>query len=428
MDLHRPRLGLHHNLGQFLTLVLVNAFVGGLIGLERTVLPLVASREFGIASASAVLAFIGTFGAVKALANLFAGHLSDRIGRKRVLLAGWLAGIPAPLLIMSAPSWMWIVFANVLLGINQGLCWSTTVTMKIDLVGPQRRGLAMGLNEASGYLAVSAAALASGYFATAESLRTMPGVAGTSLALLGLVISWYFVRDTTPHMRVEAALNVPAAPVGVSSVFRQTSWRNPSLFSATQAGFANNLNDGLAWGIFPLLFATQGLTLRQIGILTAAYPAVWGCGQLVTGHLADILGRRWLVVGGMLIQAAAIATVGAGSSFAWWLAGAITLGVGTAMVYPTLIVVVSDVARPEWRARAVGVYRLWRDVGYVAGAIVAGVVADVVGLRSAVFAVAVLTALSGLAAMVYMEETGTPQPLQTMEPGEIASDGEWIGR
>lgn len=406
MNAQSPRLGLHQNLGQFLTLVLVNAFVGGLIGLERTVLPLVAHQEFGIASASAILAFIATFGAVKAFANLFAGHLSDRIGRKRVLLAGWLVGIPAPLLIVAAPSWSWIVLANVLLGVNQGLCWSTTVMMKIDLVGPQRRGLAMGFNEASGYLAVSAAALASGYFATAGSLRLLPGVAGAGLAIVGLLISWLCVHDTTPHMKVEAAASGSGhPPVPFSSVFAETSWKNPSLFSATQAGFANNLNDGVAWGLFPLLFATQGLSLREIGVLTAVYPAVWGCAQLVTGHLSDTLGRRGLIVGGMLVQATAIASVALVSSFGWWLAAAIGLGLGTAMVYPTLIVVVSDVARPDWRATAVGVYRLWRDLGYVAGAILAGIIADLVGLRSAVFAVASLTAASGLAAAFYMQET-----------------------
>ena len=295
------RLGLRENWEQFTLLVLVNAFVGGMVGLERTIVPLLAEEEFGLASRTIALSFIVSFGVVKALANLFAGRFSDRIGRKQILVAGWLFGLPVPILIILAPSWEWVVFANVLLGINQGLCWSTTVIMKIDLVGPARRGLAMGLNEAAGYLAVAGAALASGFIAASYGLRPEPFYLGIVFALAGLVVSVFFVRDSHAHARHEGRLQ-GAASEGTRSfreIFALTSWKDRRLFAVSQAGLVNNLNDGMAWGLFPLFFTAAGLPIEQIAILSALYPAVWGLGQLGTGALSDHVGRKPLITGGM---------------------------------------------------------------------------------------------------------------------------------
>jgi MFS family permease len=412
-------LGLRANWRQFVLLVVVNAFVGGMVGLERTVVPLLAEHDFGLVSRTTTLAFIASFGIVKALANLFAGRLSDRVGRKRILVAGWLCGLPVPFLVISAPSWGWIVLANVLLGLNQGLCWSMTIVMKIDLVGPSRRGFAMGLNEAAGYGAVSLAALASGYLAATYAIRPQPFYLGVVFAVVGLILSVGLIRETRDHARHETRLRQGTAADGSPSAaesprppkptFAQilllTSWRDRALFAVSQAGLVNNLNDGMAWGLFPLYFAAAGLGLAQIAVLTAVYPAVWGISQLATGALSDRLGRKGLIVGGMWTQAAGIAVIVLTRTFATWAAGMVLLGLGTALVYPTLLAAVSDVARPEWRASAVGVYRLWRDGGYAVGALLAGLLADRFGLSLAIASVAALTFASGVIAQARMYET-----------------------
>jgi MFS family permease len=404
------RLGLLENWQQFSLLVLINAFVGGMVGLERTIVPLLATQEFGLASRTIALSFIVSFGVVKALANLFAGRFSDRIGRKQILVTGWLFGLPVPIIIMLAPSWDWIVLANVLLGINQGLCWSTTVIMKIDLVGPARRGLAMGLNEAAGYLAVAAAALASGYIAGSYGLRPEPFYLGVVFAVAGLVLSVVFVRDSHAHARHEGRLQGGAGADAVLSfrqIFELTSWKDRRLFAVSQAGLVNNLNDGMAWGLFPLFFTAAGLPIDQIAILSALYPAVWGLGQLGTGALSDQIGRKPLITGGMALQAVGIFLIVATSGFLPW------AGLGTAMVYPTLLAAIGDVAHPEWRASCVGVYRLWRDGGYAIGALLAGIIADLLGLSWAIGAVGVLTLLSSLVVATVMTETLTARRIST---------------
>ncbi|MCG3153464.1 MAG: hypothetical protein DKINENOH_00052 [bacterium] len=405
-------LGLRPNWRQFTLLVLINAFVGGLVGLERTVVPLIAEHDFGLVSKSLVLSFLVSFGVVKALANVMAGRWSDRFGRKPILIAGWLLGLPVPLLIIYAPNWNWIVFANVLLGINQGLCWSTTVIMKIDLVGPQQRGLAMGLNEFAGYLAVALAALASGYLAAQYGLRPAPFYPGLAFGLLGLLFSIFFVHETRRHVAQEAALLPPARPsannnasASFRSVFWLTTWRNRTLFAASQAGLVNNLNDGMVWGMLPIFLAAAGLSLGHIGLIAAVYPGVWGISQLFTGALSDRWGRKWMIALGMVVQALGIALFVVGKDFSAWLAGAVLLGSGTALVYPTLLAAISDVAPPAWRASAVGVYRLWRDAGYAVGALAAGLLADVFNLTTAIAAVAGLTFLSGIIVVAVMSET-----------------------
>jgi MFS family permease len=405
-----PVLGLRANWRQFWLLVLVNAFVGGLIGLERTVLPLVAEQDFGLASTSAALSFIATFGVVKAITNLFAGRLGDRQGRKRVLVAGWLVGVPVPFMVMWAPSWWWIVAANVLLGVNQGLAWSTTVIMKIDLVGPERRGLAMGLNEFAGYLAVALSAYATGEIASRFGLRPEPFYLGIAFVALGLALSHFLVRDTVSHVRQESAQGAEASGGAgrvprMRELFALSTWRDPALSSASQAGLVNNLNDGLAWGLFPLFFAASGLSLREIGLLAFIYPAVWGTTQLWTGGLSDRIGRKRLIVAGMLAQGFALVAMVLARGLAPWLLTGALLGVGTAMVYPTLLAAIGDVAHPCWRATSFGIYRLWRDLGYAVGAVGAGMVADAFGIASAIAAVGVLTALSGLLVAMRMPET-----------------------
>ncbi len=404
------RLGLRANLAQFSLLVAVNALVGGTLGQERTVVPLLATRTFHLAAFTSALTFIIAFGAVKAATNFFAGTLSDRFGRKPVLVAGWLAAIPIPLLLIWAPSWGWVVAANVLLGINQGLTWSTTVIMKIDLVGPAHRGLAMGLNEAAGYGALAITALATGYLAADYGLRPGPFLLGAAYIALGLGLSAAFVRDTRGHARHEAASHAtsaggPGEHLTTGQIAVLTSFRERALSAACQAGMVNNLNDGLAWGTFPVLFARHGLTVAQIGILAALYPAVWSTGQLGTGALSDRIGRKWLIAAGMLVQALAIGLIAAGTTFAAWALAAVLLGAGTAMVYPTLLAAVGDVAHPAWRARSVGVYRLWRDGGFAIGALLAGVVADAWGLPAAIWMVAALTAASGIIVAIRMYET-----------------------
>jgi MFS family permease len=423
------RLGLGANAAQFSLLVAVNALVGGMLGQERTVLPLLGQREFGLRAYTAGLTFIVVFGLAKAATNYVAGTLSDRFGRKPVLVAGWLVAVPVPLLLIWAPAWGWVIVANVLLGISQGLTWSTTVVMKIDLVGPARRGLAMGLNEAAGYGAVAVTALATGYLAGAYELRPAPFLLGIAFAALGLGLSTLAVKETRGHARLEAASHI-AHPDGRHdhlhgelsnrAVFTQTSFREPALSSASQAGLVNNLNDGLAWGLFPILFATAGLSVAKIGVLAALYPGVWGVGQLATGALSDRWGRKWLIAAGMWLQALALAGVALADTFAAWAVAAVLLGAGTAMVYPTLLASIGDVAHPTWRARSIGIYRLWRDGGFAVGALLAGLVADAVGVRAAVWTVAALTAASGMIVAVRMYET---HRRPTADAAEGASDG-----
>jgi MFS family permease len=402
------RLGLRENLPQFVLLVVVNAFVGAMVGLERSILPAIAEQEFHLAARTAVLAFIVVFGVAKALTNYGAGRLADQVGRRRTLVAGWLVAAPVPFLLMWAPSWNVVLLANLLLGVSQGLTWSTTVIMKIDLVGARQRGLAMGLNEFAGYLAVAASALATGWIAAGCGLRPHPFYLGVAFTAAGLGLSVLAVRDTAPHVSHEAAL-AGALPAGGAPspgrVFWQTTLLDRNLSSVSQAGLVNNLNDGMAWGLFPIVFAAAGLDLAQIGLLAALYPATWGILQLATGALSDRMGRKRLIVWGMWTQAAGIAAIAATGSFAGYAAGAVALGAGTAMVYPTLLAAVGDVAHPSWRASAVGVYRLWRDLGYAIGALLAGVTADAFGLAAAVWVTAAVTFASGLVSAMRMTET-----------------------
>ena len=404
-----PELGLGANWRQFTLLVVVNAFVGAMVGLERTVLPLIAGGEFGLASKTIVLSFLVSFGIVKALANLFAGRLADRIGRKPLLVAGWVAALPVPLLLIWAPSWDWVVFANVLLGVNQGLCWSTTVIMKIDLVGPTRRGLAMGVNEFAGYVAVSLTALLTGYLAAAYGLRPVPFYPGIAFAVLGLALSIFAVRETHGHARAEARhVGETASQRPFTEILALTTWRDRTLFAASQAGMVNNMNDGVAWGLVPVLLAARGVPLDRIGAVTAVYPLVWGLGQLATGALSDRWGRKWMIAAGMWVQAGGIAVLVIGQSFVHWFAGATLLGAGTALVYPTLLAAVSDVAHPGWRASAIGVYRLWRDARYAFGAIAAGLLADAFSVPLAISVIAGVTFASGVMVAGIMQETLPP--------------------
>jgi MFS family permease len=398
------RLGLKENWPQFALLVLVNAFVGGMVGIERTVVPLIGSEEFRISSTTLVVSFIVSFGVVKACANLVSGQLADAWGRKRVLVLGWLVGLPVPFMIIWAPSWEWVIAANALLGINQGLAWSMTVIMKIDLVGPRSRGLAVGLNEFAGYLAVGVTAFLTGYLASEYGLRPVPIYLGVAYAMLGTALSILLVQDTREHVRLETAAHTQqSAPISFREIFLLTSFRDRNLFAASQAGLVNNLNDGMSWGIFPLFFASFGLHVDRIGILKAVYPATWGILQIATGPLSDRWGRKGLIVAGMWGQAVALFLTAATSRFEWWLVGSLLLGIGTAMVYPSLIAAVSDASHPSWRARSLSVYRFWRDLGYAIGALAAGLIADLLGMAWAIGTVGTLTFLSGVVVAVAME-------------------------
>jgi MFS family permease len=401
-------LGLRENLPQFALLVVVNAFVGATVGLERSILPAIAEQEFQLAGRTALLSFIVVFGVAKALTNYGAGRVSDRFGRKHVLVAGWLVAVPVPFLLMWAPAWNWVLVANALLGVSQGLTWSTTVIMKIDLVGARQRGLAMGLNEFAGYVAVAASALATGWIAARYGLRPQPFYLGVGFVAVGLALSAFLVRETHHHVSHESTLLGGVPPGGLLSarqIFWRTSLLDSNLSSVSQAGLVNNLNDGMAWGLFPLVFAAAGLSLAQVGVLAAIYPATWGVVQLATGALSDYMGRKGLIVWGMWTQAAGIGIATVANAFAGFAAGAVLLGVGTAMVYPTLLAAIGDVAHPSWRGSAVGVYRLWRDLGYAVGALLAGVAADAFGLPAAMWIVAALTFVSGAVSAVRMTET-----------------------
>ncbi|MBI1999637.1 MAG: MFS transporter [candidate division NC10 bacterium] len=421
------------NIGQFSLLVLINAFVGAMVGLERTVVPLIGEREFGLTSKTAIVSFIVSFGVVKALCNLFAARISETWGRKRVLVLGWLVGLPVPFIIIWADRWIWFDVANILLGINQALAWSMTVIMKVDLVGPARRGLALGLNEFAGYLSVGVMAWVTGYIGATYALRPHPFYLGIGIAVAGLVFSMLFVRDTLGHAHHEAKqyaarvtatmaagspprLGAPAAVVPASAdppeptpslkeIFRLTTWKERALSACSQAGLVNNLNDGMSWGIYPLFFAAYGLGVAPIGVIKAVYPATWGILQLITGPLSDRWGRKWLIAGGMAVQALGIWLTVLIPRYEWWIVGATLQGLGTAMVYPVLLAAIGDVAHPKWRATSMGVYRLWRDLGYAIGALLAGIIADFLGMATAIHVVAALTLFSGLVVAIRMYET-----------------------
>jgi MFS family permease len=398
-------LGLRANWQQFSLLMLVNAFVGGLVGIERTVVPLIGTEQFHLASTALVTSFIVSFGVIKACANLVSGHLADVWGRKRVLVLGWLVGLPVPFMIMWAPNWGWVIAANALLGINQGFAWSMTVNMKIDLVGPKSRGLAVGLNECAGYLAVGITAFLTGYIAQRYGLRPAPIYLGVAYAVLGAALSILLVRDTRNHVRTEIANHAQGADaMGFRQIFTLTSFRNRNLFAASQAGLVNNLNDGMSWGIFPLFFAAFGLGVERIGILKAVYPAIWGILQVATGPLSDHWGRKGLIVAGMWVQAAGLLLTALTHGFEYWLMGSVLLGVGTAMVYPCLLAAVSDASHPSWRARSLSVYRFWRDLGYAIGALSAGIIADLFGMAWAIGLIGALTFVSGATVAIVMRE------------------------
>jgi MFS family permease len=413
------KLGLRENWEQFALLLLTVGFVGSLVGLERTVVPLIGEQEFGLASKTAIVSFIITFGVVKSLCNFFAGRISETWGRKRVLVLGWIIGLPVPFIIIYANRWFWFDVANVLLGINQALTWSMTVNMKVDLVGPKRRGMALGLNEFAGYFSVGILAWLTGEIAARYSLRPEPFYIGIGIAFAGLLVSLFFVRETIYHARYEASLHpAPSGNPGpgnpgprakeqpsLKEIFSLTTWKEKALSSCSQAGLVNNLNDGMSWGIYPLFFSSFGLGVAAIGVIKAVYPAVWGLLQPVTGPLSDRIGRKRLIVGGMSIQAVGIWLTAMLPTYSWWIVAAVIQGLGTAMVYPVLLAAVSDVAHPEWRATSLGVYRLWRDMGYAVGALLAGLIADFVGMKAAIHAIAALTLTSGLVVALRMYET-----------------------
>jgi MFS family permease len=398
------RLGLWENRAQFALLVVVNAFVGAMVGMERSILPAIAEQEFHLAARTAVLSFIVVFGLSKALTNYAAGRFADRIGRKHVLVAGWLVAVPVPFMLMWGPSWNWILAANVLLGISQGFTWSTTVIMKIDLVGSKRRGLAMGLNEFAGYVALAGAALVTGWIAARTGLRPEPFYPGIAFVVVGLGLSAVLVRETSSHVALETRFGRSSDTLpSATEVFWRTTLTDRNLSTISQAGLVNNLNDGMAWGLFPLIFAIANLRLDQIGALVAIYPATWGITQVATGALSDRFGRKWLIASGMWVQAVGIGLVIVSTSFGGFAAGGVLLGMGTAMVYPTLLAAIGDVAHPSWRASSVGVYRLWRDFGYVVGALLAGITADLVGISAAVWLVAAITLASGVVVALRMD-------------------------
>lgn len=403
---HNIKLGLKENIHQFTLLVIVNSFVGAMIGLERTLLPEIAEKDFHMVAKTAILSFIIVFGLSKAITNYFAGRFSDRYGRKIVLVIGWLLAIPVPFLLIHAPNWNWIILANIFLGISQGLTWSTTVIMKIDLVGSKQRGLAMGLNEFAGYFAVALSALFTGYIASIYGLRPEPFYLGIGYVIIGTLLSLFLVKETSHHVAHEIASHEDkSVKPDEWNIFLKTSFQDKNLSSITQAGFVNNLNDGMAWGLFPILYASLNFDLKTIGMLAAIYPASWGLLQIITGYASDKVGRKWPIAYGMWIQGLGILLIAFSSNLVPFIVGNLLLGIGTALVYPTLLAAIGDVVHPSWRASSVGIYRLWRDSGYAAGAIIAGVTADFFGLRYAIGLVAIVTFVSGLVVAIRMRET-----------------------
>ncbi|MFH5832929.1 MFS transporter [Halalkalibaculum sp. DA384] len=394
-------LGLKENWKQFTLLVIINGFVGGMVGLERTILPEIAEVDFGMAAKTAILSFIVVFGIVKAVSNFYAGALADRIGRRKLLITGWLFALPVPFMLMYAGSWSWIIAANVLLGINQGLAWSSTVVMKIDLVGERNRGLAMGLNESAGYASVALVAFATGWVASEYGLRPYPFYIGIGLAGLGLLGSWLLIKDTIHHVRAESETStVPR----LKRLFAETSWKHPNLGSVTQAGLVNNLNDGLVWGLLPILLADLDFSLGRIGVITGIYPAIWGVGQLATGKMADHLSKKKMLFWGMLLQGVTLVLMGWAVSYLQFILLSFTLGLGTAIVYPTFLAAVADNTHPGQRAQSIGIFRLWRDLGYAIGALLTGVLADWFGIYTAVFAIGALTFASAWVIQLRMRE------------------------
>jgi MFS family permease len=420
-DTKTIRLGLRPNINQFLILVLVNAFVGAMVGLEQTVVPLIGKDTFHIESNTLILSFIASFGMVKAIMNLAAGNLSDRWGRKRILILGWVFGLPVPFILLFAQNWNLIIFANVLLGINQGLAWSMTVNMKVDLVGKKNRGLALGFNEFAGYIAVAIVGFVTGYLASSFGLRPYPFYLGITFAVLGFMISWLVVKDTRKYTELEIK-NEESNGNGSSSlvddnsnktkdnlhfkeVFIQTSWKDRSLLSISQAGLVNNLIFGVSWGLLTLYFAGYGTSVNEIGFLKALHPGIWGVLQLITGSLSDRIGRKILIYPGMIVQAIGIWTVLLTNSFFGWISGMSLLGIGTAFVYPTLLAAISDTAHPRWRATSLGVYRFWRDLGFVFGAIGIGFIADISNVSIAIQFVGWIALASGIFVLIVMRET-----------------------
>jgi MFS family permease len=423
------KLGLRENLGQFSLLILINVFVGMMVGLERTVVPLIGEKEFGLVSKTAIVSFIVSFGVTKAICNLFAARTSETVGRKRVLVLGWLMGLPVPFIIILANHWFWFDVANILLGVNQALCWSMTVVMKVDLVGPKRRGLALGLNEFAGYVAVGFTAWITGYIASVYALRPQPFYLGIGVEIAGLLLSAFLAKESLYHAKLEARLHQAVPGPGVDNagtspswhpslreIFARASWKDRDLFSCSQAGLVNNLNDGMSWGIYPLFFSSLGLGVAAIGTIKAVYPAAWGGLQIFTGPLSDRWGRKRLIASGMIVQAAGIWLTISVPTYTAWIVAALLQGIGTAMVYPTLLAAISDIAHPEWRATTMGVYRFWRDLGYAVGALSSGIIADLLGMRAAIQVVAVLTLVSGLQVAIRMRETLATKRLSLSAP------------
>jgi MFS family permease len=402
----KVQLGLRENWRQFTLLVIVNGFVGGMVGLERSILPGIAEKEFAIAAKTAILSFIVVFGIIKAITNYYMGALADKFGRKKLLVAGWIIGIPVPLLLMFAPSWGWIIAANVLLGVNQGLTWSSTVVMKIDLVGERQRGFAMGINESAGYISLSIIAFLTGWIASEYGTRPYPFYLGIALVLLGLVGSIFLIKDTKHHVAKET---INSTIPRLNNVFWDTTWKDKNLGSVTQAGLINNLNDGMTWGIFPILLATKGFSIREIGIVTAIYPAVWGIGQLVTGRMADKYCKRNMLYFGMFLQAVALILLVLANTMFGFIFLSCILGWGTAMVYPTFLATIAENTNPQDRAKSIGIFRLWRDLGYAIGAILTGIIADLININAAILFIGLLTLQSVLIIWYRMKcQTGNP--------------------